>query len=60
VPESVAWLRSMMSSPGFVRTIANALPALLAGSDALPPTMVKRLEAMAGAYAEPREPSSVA
>lgn len=57
VPESVAWLRSVLSSPGYARTIANALPTLIASSDTLPPPMVKRLEAIASAFAKPRVPS---
>jgi flavin-dependent dehydrogenase len=51
VPESVAWLRGLLSSPGFVRTVANTLPALLNSSDVLSPNVVKRLEGMANDFA---------
>jgi len=60
VPESVAWLRSVLSTPGMARTVANALPALMADSQTLPGPMVKRVEAMASAFAEPRVTGPVA
>jgi 2-polyprenyl-6-methoxyphenol hydroxylase-like FAD-dependent oxidoreductase len=60
VPESVAWLRAMLSTPGFVRALANSLPGVLKSSDVLPGSMVRRLEGMSKSFAETREASPVA
>jgi flavin-dependent dehydrogenase len=50
LPESMAWLRAVLSAPGLARTVANALPGLIASGDSLPRPLVDRLGSLASAF----------